>query len=106
MSKSLEEIAKDTCEFEVGCTVCSGYEETRYTEHGGDTDFTTKIRDVYPISTFTGVTQDELVECARSIVVGVLNELDSLAEDHTVAGDGDRSVHIRHLQTMKERYMR
>lgn len=105
MSKSIEEIAKDTCEFEVGCTVCGDSKETRHTERACDTDVTTKIRNAYPISTFTGATQDELVECVRSIVVGVLNELDSLSEDHTVAGDGDRSVHVRHLQTMKERWM-
>lgn len=86
-------------------SVCSSSKETRHTEHSGDTDFTTKIRNAYPISTFRGATQDELVECVRSIVVGVLNELDSLAEDHTVAGDGDRSVHVRYLQIMRERWM-
>lgn len=37
MTKSLEEIAKDTCEFEVGCTVCGGYEETRYTDQSTNT---------------------------------------------------------------------
>lgn len=37
MSKSLEEIAQETCEFEIGCTVCSGYEETRYTDQSTNT---------------------------------------------------------------------
>ena len=94
-------------------SVCSNPHKTRHTEppverelgESRPTDVTTKIRKTYPISTFTGVTQDELVKCVRSVVVGVLNELNSLSEDHTVAGDGDRSVHVRHIQTMKERWM-
>ena len=94
-------------------SVCSSSKETRYTEspverelgESRPTDVTTKIRKTYPINTFRGATQDELVGYVKAVAIGVIDELESFAEDHTVAGDGDRSVHIRHLQTMKERWM-
>lgn len=139
--KSLEQSARDTCEFEltaqslekhtnnagqtpenvriaqVGAqvgSVCSSSKETRHTEspverelgESRPTDVTTKIRKTYPISTFRGATQDELVGYVKAVVIGVIDELESFAEDHTVAGDGDRSVHVRYLQIMRERYMR
>ena len=94
-------------------SVCGDSEETRHTEppverelgESRPTDVTTKIRKTYPINTFRGATQDELVGYVKAVVIGVIDELESFAEDHTVAGDGDRSVHARHLQTMKERWM-
>lgn len=146
--KSLEQSARDTCEFEltaqsiekhtnnagqtpknvriaqvdreaaqVGAqvgSVCGSSKETRHTEspverelgESRPTDVTTKIRKTYPINTFRGATQDELVGYVKAVVIGVIDELESFAEDHTVAGDGDRSVHVKYLQIMKERYMR
>lgn len=143
--KSLEQSARDTCEFEltaqsiekhtnnagqtpknvriaqvgaqVGAqvsSVCSISDKTRHTEppverelnESRPTDVTTKIRKTYPINTFRGATQDELVGYVKAVVIGVIDELESFAEDHTVAGDGDRSVHVKYLQIMKERYMR
>ena len=94
-------------------SVCGDTDKTRHTEspverelgESRPTDVTTKIRKTYPISTFRGATQDELVGYVKAVVIGVIDELESFAEDHTVAGDGDRSVHVRHIQTMKERWM-
>ena len=95
-------------------SVCSNPHKTRHTEspverelgESRPTDVTTKIRKTYPISTFRGAAQDELVGYVKAVVIGVIDELESFAEDHTVAGDGDRSVHVKYLQIMKERYMR